>query len=203
MSTTILCIRHALTDAVGVRLTSRLPGIALSPVGVRQTQQLRERLRTVTLAAVYSSPMERAVATAEPLARDRLMHVQIIDGLTEVEFGDWTGLTFAELDRKPEWQRFNSDRGTAAVPGGETAADVQRRMVATLISLASRHPGETIAAVSHGDVIRNAVLHAAGTPLDLWHRFEISPASITALLFTDGEFRLLTVNERPYTAPGA
>jgi len=202
MSTTILCIRHAHTDAVGVRLTSRTPGLRLSTVGLAQAQQLRERLRGVAFAAVYSSPMERAVATAEPLAADRMMPVQIVDGLTEVDFGDWTGLTFAELDAKPEWQRFNRQRGTAVVPRGETAAEVQQRVVGTLTALASRHLGETIAAVSHGDVIRNAVLHAAATPLDLWHRFDISPASITAIVFTDGEPRLLTVNERPYSAPG-
>lgn len=202
MSTTILCIRHALTDAVGARLTSRSAGVQLSDIGRAQTERLRERLRAVAIAAVYSSPMERAVATAEPIARDRMMPVQIADGLTEVDFGEWTGLTFAELDAKPEWQRFNRQRGTAVVPGGEAAADVQRRVVAALRALASRHPGETIVAVSHADVIRNAVLDAAATPLDLWHRFEISPASITAISFTDGEPRLLTVNERPYSAPG-
>ncbi len=201
-STTVLCIRHALTDAVGVRLTSRAPGVPLSDVGQRQAQQLRERLRGVPLAAVYSSPLERAVATAEPLARDRMQPVHIVEGLTEVDFGEWTGLTFAELEPKPEWQHFNRDRSTAVVPGGETPAGVQRRIIATLSTLSSAHPGETIAAVSHGDVIRNAVLYAAATPLSLWHRFDISPASITALVFTDGEPRLLTVNERPYSAPG-
>ena len=123
--------------------------------------------------------------------------------MNEVDFGDWTGLTFAELDAIPAWQRFNRERSTAAVPNGETAADVQRRVVATLSELAGRHPGAIIAAVSHADVIRNAVLHAAATPLDLWYRFEISPASITALLLVDRELRLLTVNERPYSAPGA
>jgi probable phosphoglycerate mutase len=167
MSTTVLCIRHALTAAVGVRLTSRAPGVPLSDVGLWQAQQLQERLRGVALAAVYSSPLERAVATAEPLARDRMQPVLIVEGLTEVDFGEWTGLTFAELEANPEWQHFNRDRGTAIVPGGETAADVQQRVIATLNTLASTHPGETIAAISHGDVIRNAVLYAAATPLSL------------------------------------
>jgi probable phosphoglycerate mutase len=180
-----------------------LPGITLSSAGLAQAEQLRVRLRGVPLAAVYSSPMERAIATAEPLASDRMMPVQLVDGLTEVDFGAWTGLTFAELERQPGWQRFNRERGTAAVPGGEAAADVQRRVVATLRELASRHAGQTIAAVSHADVIRNAVLHAAATPLNLWNRFEISPASITALIVGDDDTRLLTVNERPYSAPGA
>ena len=202
MHTTILLIRHALTDAVGVRLTARAPGITLSHAGVAQVQRLCERLRGVPLAAVYSSPLERAVATAEPLAADRLLPVRICDGLNEVDFGDWTGLTFQELEAVPEWQRFNRERASATVPNGETATDVQRRIVATLATLASRHAGEMIAAVSHADVIRNAVLHAAATPIREWQRFEVSPASITALQYADDEPRLLVVHERPYAAPG-
>jgi probable phosphoglycerate mutase len=199
---TILLIRHAMTSAVGVRLTSRLPGVRLSPEGAAQVERLRERLRGVELSAVYSSPLERALATAAPLASDRRLDVQIDEELLEVDFGDWTGLSFEELDALPEWQRFNRERGRAVVPNGESAADVQRRIVAALARLAARHRGETIAAVSHGDVIRNAVLHAAGTPLDLWRRFEISPASVTSVSYEEEAPRLLTVNERPYSPPG-
>jgi probable phosphoglycerate mutase len=203
MPTTILLIRHGMTDSVGVRLTSRAPGVTLSLAGRTQVEQLRTRLREAALAAVYSSPMERTLATAEPIARDRGLPVQTLDELIEVDFGEWTGLTFAELDEREDWQRFNATRGSAPVPGGETAPQVQARIVGALETLARRHAGETIAAVSHGDVIRNAVLHAAGTPIDLWHRFEISPASITAVAIDGSAFRLLTVNERPYAVPGS
>jgi probable phosphoglycerate mutase len=203
MPTTILLIRHGMTDTVGVRLTSRAPGVTLSIAGRTQVEQLRTRLREAALAAVYSSPMERTLATAEPIARDRGLPVQTLDELIEVDFGEWTGLTFAELDEREDWQRFNATRGSAPVPGGETAPQVQARIVGALETLARRHAGETIAAVSHGDVIRNAVLHAAGTPIDLWHRFEISPASITAVAIDGSAFRLLTVNERPYAVPGS
>ena len=170
---------------------------------MEQVRRLRERLRDVPLSAVYSSPLERAVETAQPIADERRMSVRIVDGLNEVEFGDWTNLTFEEPDALPEWRRFNRERGTAAVPRGEAAVDVQRRIVSTLVELASRHVGETIAAVSHADVIRAAVLHAAATPLGEWQRFEIGPASITALVYTPDGPRLLCVNERPYCAPGA
>ena len=200
--TTILLIRHAMTNAVGVTLTSRTPGVDLSTEGLAQVLRLRERLRGVALAAVYSSPMARAIATAAPIARDRAIDVQVAEELNEVDFGDWTGLTFSELDAMPEWQQFNAARSTARVPNGETAADVQRRITSWLSARAEQHRGETIAPVSHADFIRNAVLYASATPLDLWHRFEISPASITALLYEDDVPRLLTVNERPYSAPG-
>jgi probable phosphoglycerate mutase len=148
----------------------------------------------VPLAAIYSSPLERALATASPIAARHGLDVCTVDALNEVDFGEWNGLTFEELSTLPAWQRFNESRGSADVPGGERAVDVQRRMVAALDDLRRRHDGQVIAAVSHADVIRAAALHATATPLDEWHRFEISPASITTLAYEDGTLRLLAVN---------
>ena len=197
MSVVVLLIRHGVTDAVGVRLTSRLPGVALNADGTEQVAQVCDRLREVPLAAVYSSPLERARATAEPIARAHALDVIELDALNEVDFGEWTGLTFDELSRLPAWARFNTARADADVPGGERAVDVQRRIIAALDDLQQRHEGAIIAAVSHGDVIRAALLHAAGTSLDLWHRFEVSPASISAIAYAAGYPRLLGVNEVP------
>jgi probable phosphoglycerate mutase len=199
----LLLIRHAMTDAVGVRLTSRLPGVHVSAAGLAQLDPLHSRLRGVPLAAIYSSPLERTMTTADAVARGRGIPVRVLESMNEVDFGDWTGLTFAELDRLPAWRRFNEARGGAPVPNGETADDVQRRVMGALGWLAAAHAGETVAVVSHGDVIRNAVLAVATTPLDLWHRFEISPASITTLVYENGQPRLLTVNERPASPPDA
>jgi broad specificity phosphatase PhoE len=202
-SATILLIRHATTDAVGVRLTSRAPGIHLAAAGYDEVQHLRAQLRRLPISAVYTSPMERAIATAEPIADDHAVQMEVLADLNEVDFGDWSGLTFAELDRMPAWQCFNRARGSAPVPNGETAADVQRRIVRLLPVLAERHRGQTIVAVSHGDVIRNAVLHTTATPVDLWHTFEITAASITTLSYHNGEPRLLSVNQRTYRARAA
>lgn len=193
----MLLIRHGVTDAVGVRLTSRLPGVTLNALGIEQVAQVCDRLRDLPLAAVYSSPLERARATAGPIARGHALDVIELDALNEVDFGEWTGLTFDELSRRPAWARFNAARASADVPGGERAADVQRRIVAALDDLQARHEGAVIAAVSHGDVIRAAVLHAAGASLDLWHRFEVSPASISVIAYAAGSPRLLGVNEVP------
>ena len=200
--TVLLLIRHAITDAVGVRLTSRLPGVALSAAGRAQLQPLRARLLDVPLAAVYASPLERTMATAEAIARGRGIVVRALESLNEVNFGDWSGMTFAELDRLPAWRRFNDARGSAPVPRGETAAEVQHRMMETIERLASAHRGDTIALVSHADVIRTAVLAIAGTPLDLWHRFEIGPASITTVAYEGAEPRLITVNESAGASAG-
>lgn len=95
--TTLLLIRHAATDAVGGRLVSRMPGIRLTAEGIAQVELLRSRMMQLALDAVYSSPLERAVDTARPLADAHGLEVRICDQLTEVDFGDWTGLAFSEL----------------------------------------------------------------------------------------------------------
>jgi probable phosphoglycerate mutase len=107
--------------------------------------------------------------------------VQIDDGLKEVDFGEWTGLTFDVLNARMEWQRFNSSRSVAEVPGGETASAVQQRIVAVLDRLAARHRGGVFAVVSHLDVIRAAILHVMRTSLDDVHMLTIDPASVSAV----------------------
>lgn len=195
--TTILLIRHGHTDAIGRRLVGRTPGVHLTADGREQAVRLVETLRARPIAAIVSSPLERALETAEPLARSRGLAITTDDDLIEVEFGAWTGLTFEELARLPEWVRFNTHRAAADVPGGERPTEVQARIVAAMDRLRQRHPGQTIAAVTHADVIRAAVLHYAGASLDMVHRIEINPASITAVVFVGGEPRLQFVNHRP------
>ena len=194
--TTILLIRHGHTDAIGHRLVGRSPGVHLTDTGRAQAARLPDLLRSRTIARLFSSPLERARETAEPLARARELEVTIDDALTEVDFGAWTGMTFDELARLPEWARFNARRSVAEVPGGERPVDVQARIVSALDRLRAQHPGQTVAAVSHADVIRAAVLHYAGTSLDMVHRIEISPASVTGIALGGRAPRLLFVNHR-------
>ena len=101
--------------------------------------------------------------------------------MTEMDFGDWTGRTFAELERLPGWQRFNAERATTGAPGGETAVALQHRVVRTLERLHARHPGETILVVSHLDVIRSAILYCTSQSLDLIHQVEVAPGAVAAI----------------------
>ena len=181
VATIVLLIRHGHTDAIGRRLTGRLPGVDLSDCGRLQAERLVPRVRPFDIKAIYTSPLERARQTAQPLARSFGIEALACEDLNEVRFGRWSGLTFEELDGDPGWRRFNTHRNLADVPDGEGAVDVQIRVVGALESLWRRHPGSAVAVVSHADVIRAAVLHYAGMPLDLYHRIEIAPASITAL----------------------
>src|SRR5207302_8120569 len=137
---------------------------------------LAERWNQALPAAIYSSPLERAVETAEPLAVRWALQITRREALGEIRFGDWTGRSFAELEQDPRWRLFNARRTAQPVPGGESILEVQARIVSELSCLASRHPGESIVAVSHGDVIRAAVACYLGISLDFLLRFEIAPA---------------------------
>jgi broad specificity phosphatase PhoE len=202
-ATRALLIRHGHTDVIGRRLVGRLAGINLSSAGRAQADALRQRLASTVLAAVYSSPLERAVQTAAPLAADHQLDVTCADGLAELDFGTWTGCTFEELEPLAAWRRFNNHRSTAEVPGGETALQVQTRIVRTLDALRNAHPGETIALVTHQDVIRTALVHCAGASLDFYDRFVVAPASISTLELSDAVWRIVASNERAGSAAGS
>jgi probable phosphoglycerate mutase len=192
--TTLLLIRHAHTDWIGKAIAGHTPGVGLSVEGAEQAESLALRLRHLPVVAIYSSPLQRTLETAEPLARELRLTVQTRPRLIEVDFGSWTGKTMTELDADPLWKRFNSLRSTTRAPGGDLMLDVQSRMVDELEDLRSRHAGQTIAAVSHQDSIKAAIAHYAGIPLDLFHRFEVSPASVSILRLAEWGPQIVAVN---------
>ncbi len=192
--TTFLLIRHGLTDAVDHVLTGTRSGVHLNAVGRAQVARLAERLRYVPLVAVASSPLERALETAAPIAATHQIEIETIDALTEFEVGDWAGRTFASLDETKEWKRFNAVRSQTRPPGGELMLDVQRRGVSALLDLHARYASGTVAVVSHGDVIRAALLYVLGMPIDFVHRLEVAPASVSILELSDGEPRVRLIN---------
>lgn len=199
--TIVLLIRHAHTDAVGEWLAGRTDDVPLNQVGRAQAERLRTRLTAVDVAAIYSSPMQRAIETAGPLARERGLRVLPNLDLMEIDFGDWTGERLSTLDADPRWTRFNRLRSLAAIPNGERAIDVQARVVRALEEARIKHPNTTVAFVTHSDVIRLAILHVAGAPIDFIHRFDIAPASITAVALGESHATLLYVNDRPERTP--
>jgi broad specificity phosphatase PhoE len=201
--TTFLLIRHGSTAAVGTRLAGRLPGSALDDEGRAQAARLAWRLRASPLAAVCSSPMPRALETAAPLASQHGLEIQQCAGLDEIDFGDWSGRTFAELDPLPTWRQFNSIRSCTRIPGGEHICEVQVRVVSELERIQRDYPHGTVVLVSHADVLRAALAYYAAIPIDLFLRIEISPASISTLQLDEGGPRILNINcTEPPGPPG-
>ena len=194
--TTFLLIRHGHTALVGKALAGRQAGVPLDDMGRTQAQQLVQRLAATRIDAIYSSPLQRARETAEPLATARGLPLIPRDRLAEIDFGQWTGKTLTELDADPEWRRFNSFRSSSRAARGESILDLQLRMVAELEELRTHHAEQTVALFSHGELIRSTVIHYAGIPVDLSLRIEISPASVSVLGLADWGVRILAINER-------
>jgi probable phosphoglycerate mutase len=193
--TLVLFVRHGTTPTTGKVLPGRTRGLHLSEHGREQAQRAAERIAEVgKIAAVYSSPLERARETAAPIARLTKRMTRIERGLVECDFGAWTGLALRRLMKKPEWSIVQRAPSTFRFPGGESFTEMQSRMVGTVDAIRRRHPGRAIVCVSHADTIKAAVAHATGTPLDLVQRIVISTCSVTAILYSDGGPVVLTVN---------
>ncbi|MCK4177676.1 histidine phosphatase family protein [Aciditerrimonas ferrireducens] len=189
-------VRHGRTPTTGKVLPGRAPGLHLSDEGRRQAEATAERLAALRRppVAVYASPLERAMETAQPIARALGLRVRPLRGLLELDFGEWTGASLAALRRRREWQAVQHLPSTFRFPGGESFAAMQQRVLATLDDLAERHRGESYVAVSHADPIKAAVAATAGVPLDLFQRLVVSPCSVTALARGGGMSHVLCLN---------
>lgn len=194
-TTFVLLIRHGENDWVGTdRLAGRTPGVHLNEKGRQQAAGLAALLKEQPIAAVYSSPLERCMETAEPLARALGMTVRAEPGVMEVNYGEWQGQSLKELSKLPDWQMVQHFPSTYRFPQGETLRETQARAVSAIERLHEQHPNEVIAVFSHGDIIRTTVAHFLGTPIDLFQRVIINTASISVLALHDRRPMVLGVN---------
>ena len=175
-------------------LYGREPGIVLSQTGKLQANRIAEYLKVQPLAAIYSSPLDRAMDTAAPLARVKGLVVQDSEAFIEVDQGTWTGLSWQELQKDPNWALYNTYRSGTSCPNGEMAVEVQARAVRALDQMLKKHEHQHIAVVSHADVIRAAVCYYAGVPLDLSLRIEIATGSVSVLELRRDGSRIIELN---------
>jgi probable phosphoglycerate mutase len=194
-STLVVLVRHGVTPTTGRLLPGRRRGLHLSDEGRRQADALAVRLAAVPrIDAIYSSPLERARETVAPLARARGLAVRVEPGLLESDLGAWTGLSLRRAARRPEWSIVQRHPSGFRFPGGESFVEMQARMAGAVGRLVERHRGGVVVAASHADPIKTLGAHALGTPLDLFQRIVIAPASITAIAYHPGGLSVLTVN---------
>jgi probable phosphomutase (TIGR03848 family) len=195
--TTFLLIRHAMCDTVGRTIAGRSPDVHLNREGKTQAEDLAARLSSLSLAAIYSSPLERALETAAPIAAKHRLPVSTAPGLNELDFGDWTGRALADLEGNQDWIAFNSFRSGTRIPGGETMTEVLARALREIDHARRAHPdaGHLVAIVSHGDVLRALLAHYLGISLDLFQRLELDPASVSIVVLDCYGPRVTRVND--------
>ncbi|MFQ6019590.1 MAG: histidine phosphatase family protein, partial [Dehalococcoidia bacterium] len=152
----LILVRHGETDANARRLALGRADVPLNARGRWQARRLAQALRRQPIAAVYSSPLARALDTARPIADGHGLTVVAEPGLIEMDIGEAEGLSFAEVRaRFPEIQEgwASSDGPNQPMPGGERLLDVQARAWGAIERLCRRHREETVVAVSHNFVI--------------------------------------------------
>jgi len=193
--TVVLLVRHGQTPTTGQSLPGRAPGLHLADTGIAQAEAVAARIAEIKkVAAVYASPLERTRETAAPIAKALKQRVKTERGLLECDFGTWTGKKLKDLMKKPEWRTVQRYPSGFRFPGGESFAEMQERMTGTLRTLAERHRGGVVVAVSHADPIKAAAADALGTHLDLFQRIVISPCSVTAIVYSADGPVVLAVN---------
>ena len=190
--TTVLLVRHGLTEMTGPVLAGWTPGVHLNERGRAQATALGERLASVPLAAVVSSPLERCVETAEALGRE----VTTDDRFGECRYGDWTGQELKKLAKDPLWRQVQAHPSAVTFPNGEALAAVSARAVAAVRDWNARlGPDATYVAVSHGDVIKAIVADALGLHLDQFQRIQADPCSLTVIRYTELRPFVLRLND--------
>ena len=195
MARLVLLLRHGQADFDHGRLAGRTPGVHLSERGREEARALAERLRPVRLNAIYSSPLERCLQTAEAVADGRRLDVHVEEGVKEVDFGSWQGRPYKTLAKTSIWRQVQLVPSQASFPGGESVRDLQERCVDAVERIRTRHGKGIVAVASHADAIKVTAAHYLGMHLDLFQRIVIPTASVTAIAFGDGFPRILRLGD--------
>lgn len=197
--TLIYLIRHGENEYVSKgKLAGRLPGIHLNDRGRTQAEALAKLFSKQKLNAIYSSPLERTMETAQPLSDSKGIEVIESEGLGEIGYGRWQGQSLKTLRRRKLWPLILNTPSLVRFPDGESFVEAQSRAVHTIEAIRSRHKGKksAVACVTHADIIKLTLAHYVGLPLDMFQRIAILPGSVS-LLHLDPGIRLLALNQFP------
>jgi probable phosphomutase (TIGR03848 family) len=199
---TVLLVRHGRTTAnsSGV-LAGRSPGVRLDDVGTQQAARVGERLGTLDLAALITSPLERCRQTAREIAvrQSAAPTTRRDKGIVEVDYGEWTGGELKKLAKEPLWKVVQGHPSAAVFPAGESMAGMAARAVSAVRRLdaevEAEHGQDAVwAAVSHGDIIKAVLADALGLHLDSFQRIVVDPASVSVVRYTPGRPFVLMTN---------
>lgn len=196
----LLLIRHGENDFVKTgKLAGQTAGIHLNERGQKQAQALGEALKNVPLKALYSSPLERAMETAQPIATSHSLTIQQEPGLMDADLGKWQGKSLKALRLTNAWKIVQHSPSRFQFPEGESFMDLQTRIVNALEGMVKRHnkPKDIVAVVFHADPIKLAISHFLGLPLDHFQRLGCDTGSLSALFVGEMGANLIKLNQRP------
>ena len=202
--TRIILVRHGQTEWNRVERFRGRADVPLNETGLAQAKATGQRVASdASLSeewqpvAIYSSPLSRAVKTAEAIAQHFNLLVQAHPGIADIDYGQWQGLTPDEVKaRWPEIHHawYNAPH-TARIPGGETLQDLRARGMAAVNELAARHAGQTFVMVGHTVINRIILLGVLGLGNDHFWRLKQDTCAINVFEADGGEFTLASLND--------
>lgn len=196
--TRVILVRHGETEWNRVERFRGRAEIPLNATGIAQAEAAARRIGAEEPpVAVYASPLGRAVRTAEIIASPLGLTVQTCPGLTDIDYGQWQGLTPEEVgERWPDLLRsWYEAPHTVRFPGGESLDDLRRRGLAAMRDLAERHKGQRVVAVGHTVVNRVILLGVLGLGNDRFWRIRQDTGAINVFEIEGGEFTLVSLND--------
>lgn len=198
--TEFLLIRHAVNDFVKTgKLAGWTPEVHLNAEGQAQATALGDRLAETHIDAIYSSPLERTVETAQAiLPHHKGLQLRLLEEVGEVRYGTWQGAELGKLAQRKLWRAVQINPSRVVFPGGESMRGAQMRAVNAVEMLAERHPRQRVAVVSHSDIIKMILAHFLGLHLDLFQRIDVSPASISIVRLHFGRPSIVQINETTF-----
>jgi broad specificity phosphatase PhoE len=195
----LLLARHGQSVSNAVRRFQGVQDVPLSDLGRLQAQALARALARRSIAAIYTSPLQRARDTAEAVAGATGVPLQSVHDLRELSLGEWEGCTVEEVRARPGdpyacWVR---DPVAGMPPGGEPLADVQARVVRAVAEIAMAHPnGDDVLLVCHGGIISAYLAHCLALPLSSIWRLTLSNCSLSEV----APPRVLSMNDTSHLA---
>jgi alpha-ribazole phosphatase len=194
-TTTVWLVRHGSCEGTDGRCYGR-HDVRLSHDGVNQAQSLAARLGREPLDCIYSSPLRRALDTARIVAEPRRTPVKTLDGLAEMNFGDFEGLSYDEIQtRFPDVYRlWMEEPAMVRFPNGEDFDAMKRRVLHAINTIIAGHSGKSVAVMTHGGVVRLLVAHALCIPDSHIFRVAQNYAAINRIDYTAGGATVKLIN---------
>ncbi|HBN8358487.1 TPA: histidine phosphatase family protein [Pseudomonas aeruginosa] len=196
--TRIVLTRHGHVDWIAPERFRGRAELPLSDLGKRQALAVAQRIAELWQPeAIYTSPLSRCVDTGAAIARATGAPAQALDGLADTDYGQWQGLTHEEVrQRWPEEHRtWLEAPDLAAIPDGESLADVLARGTKVLREVLHRHAGKTLVLVGHDSINRVLLLQALGLPLSRYWRLKQEPCCLNEIAVESTVFTLHRLNE--------
>jgi probable phosphoglycerate mutase len=196
--TRLLLIRHGHVEGIEPARFRGREDLALTPLGRRQAQATAQRIAAHwRIAAVYSSPLQRCVATAAAIAAACAVPSTVLAALNDLDYGAWQGQTLAQVRASaPElFERWHRAPQLIRFPGGESLQDLVARVAGALSQVLAQHGGDTLVLVGHDSVNRALLLQLLDQPLSAYWLLQQQPCGISEVVIDGAQVQVLRVNE--------